>query len=227
MSLASATVKPPLRPVFEPLFPPLAPSVPVLPATPAVAPAAEATFTAAELRRRLDEAEHAAYERGFADGLHETAAGHLAKARAHFGEAAAQIEALLAAVAERERERAQALDDALRALAGRLAGPEDRHALHVLFGRYVTRHAARLRSGELRRFAVSPPALQYLEAEFPEFLAALRGAGVSVEAARGEATAIFERADGEQVEIDFDALMQDIRVAFGGPAQRADKGDTQ
>lgn len=226
MSLASAAVavKPPSRPVFEPLFAP-----PAIPAPPLAAPAveaAEAALAAAEHRRLVDAAERAAYERGVADGLRETAATQLAKAREHFREVSARLEDLLAGVAARERQHAQAIDDALRALAARLAHAEDRRALHALFGRYVTRYAARLRASELRRLAVSPPALQYLETAFPEFLAALRGVGVGIEAAPGAAMAILERADGERAEIDFDALTEDIRAALGGPAQPADKGDT-
>ena len=224
MSIATAplAVQPP-RPVFEPLFRP--PPVPMPPPEAAVPRAAAEPAVSAEAhRRQIAAAEHAAYERGVADGLLETAGTQTAKAREHLREVGMRMEALLADVAERERERALALDGTLGSLASRLAWGDDRRLLHGLFSRHLSAYVARLRAGELRSLAVSSPALDMLESDYPEFLAALRAAGVIIEAIDGEARAAVERSDGERIEIDFDALANDIRAALGGPGASADEG---
>lgn len=225
MSIAPATfaAQPP-RPVFEPLFR-LPPAPLPLPETVADPAAAEPAVAAEEHRRQIAVAERAAYERGVTDGLHETAGAQVAKAREHLREISTRMEALLSAIAEREREQERALDGALASLASRLAWGDDRPLLHGLFSRHLSTYVTRLRAGEVRSLAVSGPALSMVEAEYPEFLAALRAAGVIIEAANGKMLAAVERTDGERIEIDFDALTNDIRAALGGPGASADKGD--
>lgn len=223
MPIVSAAAKPSLRPMFEPLFAPCASPVPPPVDRGAIEPE-ESPVPAAEHRRLIAMAESAAYQRGLGDGLRETSASHLATARAHLCEASTRLQELMAAIERRGHERDRAVDDALQALAARLALGSDRRALHALFARYVTAYAARLRAGDLRSFSVSAPALQYLEANCPEFLAALRAGGVVIEAGDGDTRAIFERAGDERAAIDFDALTEDIRAAFGGEVRSAGKG---
>lgn len=221
--MSNAAAKPFLRPIFEPLFAQQASPVPQPAEVDASVPE-ESPIPAAEHRRLIAAAEGAAYERGVADGLRETSATHLAKAREHFRETSARLEELMAAVERRGLERDGAIDEALQALVSRLAFGDDRRALHALFARYVTAYAARIRVDDVRSFSVSAPALRYLEVNAPEFLASLRTAGIAIEAGDGKAVAILERSGEERTAIDFDALTEDIRAAFGGEVRSAEKG---
>lgn len=223
MSIVSAAANLLPRPVFEPLFtPPMSP--PPVPSEPGAFAPEESAITAMEHRRLVAAAENAAHERGVADGLRETSASQLVKAREHFREATTRLRELIVEIERRGQEQDRAVDGALQALAERLALGDDRRALHALFARYVTAYAARLRSGDLRSFFVSAPALQYLEANVPEFIESLRTAGIAVEPGEGDAVAVLERAGEERAAIDFDALMADIRAAFGGEVRSAGKG---
>jgi hypothetical protein len=187
--------------------------------------AVEVPLPVEEHRLRLAEAERAAYERGVADGIRETAESHVARAREHLREAVAHLGKLTTDISERERDRDAAVDRALATLAERLAWGDDRLMLHRLFGRHLSAFVSRLRAAELRRLSISKPALTYLQDEFPEFLSSLRNAGVAIEDGKGSATAVLERADGELTEIDFDALAGEIRAALNDRDETAGEGD--
>jgi len=218
-----AASKQSLRPIFRPLFALQEPPVPQ-PADLDTAATADPPIPSAEHRRLVAAAESVAYERGVADGLRETSATHLAKAREHFRETSDQLKELMAAVERRGLQQDSAIDQALRLLASRLALGDDRRTLYALFARYVTAYSARIRAGDVLSFRISASALQYLETNAAEFLTSLQTAGVTIKTGDGEALAIFESSREERAVIDFDSLTEDIRAAFGGEVQSARKG---
>jgi hypothetical protein len=195
--------------VFQPLFTRAPPE-------PAIAPPAPPPMVALdEVERRLIAAERAGYEKGLSEGLLENASAEVGRLRKNFVEVSSSIQDALVRFEADRRRNDDRIDQALRDLAACFAAPAHRPLMHELLARYVAELARDARAAEGLELALSDAARTFIEKDLPEVSTALRSRGFRIATTGSDAVrAEISGADGCRIEVDFEALIADLRTAL-------------